>query len=126
MTNLVDSSGWLEYFGDGKNAGFFAPPINNVTKLIVPTICLYEVFKRVLQQASENEALQAVALMRQGHVIDLNAKLALNAAKIGHENKLALADSVIYAIAKEHQATIWTQDDDFEGLAQVKYIAKIK
>lgn len=124
MMNLVDSSGWLEYFGGGKNADFFAVPINNIPLLVVPTICLLEVFKRILQQRSENDALQAVALMRQGCVIELTAKMSLSAAKIGYEKKLALADSVIYAAAKEHQAIIWTQDDDFKGLENVKYVAK--
>lgn len=122
--NLVDSSGWLEYLADGANAEFFAPPIEDVGRLIVPTIGLLEVFKRVLQQRSENEALRAVALMRQGKVIDLDADLALSAAKLGREHRLPLADSIILATARKFGATVWTQDSDFEGLEGVRYAAK--
>ncbi len=122
--NVVDSSGWLEYFADGPNADFFAPPIENSVDLIVPSISLYEVFKRVLQQRSEGDALQAVATMMQGQVIDLDDRLALEAAKISVEKKLPMADSVILATARAHQATVWTQNSDFDGLESVKYIAK--
>lgn len=122
--NLVDSSGWLEYFADGPNAGVFAPAIEKVGELVVPTISLLEVFKRVIQQRDENAALQAVALMRQGSVIDLSPSLALSAAKLGIEHKLPLADSVILATARAFDATVWTQDADFEGLPDVKYVPK--
>ena len=122
--NLVDSSGWLEYFADGPNAGLFAPPIEDTGRLIVPTISLLEVFKRVLQQRDENEALRAVALMRQGEVVDLDGDLALSAAKLGREHRLPLADSVILATARKFGATVWTQDSDFERLEGVRYIAK--
>ncbi|MBI3918453.1 MAG: type II toxin-antitoxin system VapC family toxin [Betaproteobacteria bacterium] len=122
--NLVDSSGWLEYLADGPNAEFFAPPIEDTRSLIVPTISVLEVFKRVLQQRTENEALRAVALMRQGRVVDLDADLALSAAKLGREHGLPLADSVILATARKFDATIWTQDSDFESLKGVRYIAK--
>ena len=122
--NLVDSSGWLEYLADGPNAEFFAPPIEDTGRLIVPTISVLEVFKRVLQQRSENEALQAVALMRQGKVVDLDADLALSAAKLGREHGLPLADSIILATARKFGATVWTQDSDFENLEGVRYIAK--
>ena len=122
--NLVDSSGWLEYLADGPNAEFFAPPIEDTRSLIVPTISVLEVFKRVLQPRTENEALRAVALMRQGKVVDLDADLALSAAKLGREHGLPLADSVILATARKFDATIWTQDSDFENLKGVRYIAK--
>ena len=122
--NLVDSSGWLEYLADSANADFFAPPIEDVGRLVVPTVSLLEVFKRVLQQRSENEALLAVALMRQGQVVDLDADLALSAARLGREHHLPLADSVILATARGFGATLWTQDGDFEGLEAVRYIAK--
>lgn len=122
--NLVDSSGWLEYFADGPNAELFAPPIEDTGRLIVPTISLLEVFKRVLQQRDENEALRAVALMRQGEVVDLDGDLALSAAKLGREHRLPLADSVILATARKFGATVWTQDSDFERLEGVRYIAK--
>jgi predicted nucleic acid-binding protein len=122
--NVVDSSGWLEYFADGPNADFFAPAIEPVTDLVVPTLSLYEVFKRVLQQRGEGDALQAVAIMIQGQVIDLDMDLALSAAKVSTELKLPMADSVMLATARAHDATLWTQDMDFEDIAGVQYIAK--
>jgi len=124
--NLVDSSGWLEYFADGPNADFFSAPIEDVNNLIVPTLCLLEVFRRILQQRGEDSALQAVALMYQGQIIDLDASIALSAAKIGVDLKLPLADSVILATARAQNAVIWTQDSDFKDMDGVKYIAAKK
>jgi len=120
--NIVDSSGWLEYFADGPNAGFFAPAIENLAELIVPTISLYEVFKRVLQQKDESQALKAVALMEQGTVVDLDAALALSAAKLSFDSKLPMADSIMLATARAFNAVLWTQDVDFEGMEGVRYI----
>ncbi|NJC96898.1 MAG: VapC toxin family PIN domain ribonuclease [Anaerolineales bacterium] len=122
--NIVDSSGWLEYFGEGKNAGFFAPPIEKTDQLIVPTICIFEVFKRLSDLVSEDEALQAIGVMSLGQVVDLNRQLALNAAKISREFKLALADSTILATARANNATLWTQDEHFNGLEDVNYTEK--
>jgi predicted nucleic acid-binding protein len=122
--NVVDSSGWLEYFANGTNASFFAPPIEDTKRLIVPALSVFEVFKRVLQQRDENAALQAAALMQQGHVVPLDAQLALAAAKLSVDLKLPLADSVILATARAHQATFWTQDADFASIPSVKYRAK--
>jgi predicted nucleic acid-binding protein len=123
--NLVDSSGWLEYFADGPNADFFAPAIENVAELIVPSISLYEVFKRVLQQRGEGDALQAVAIMMQGEPVDLNDRLALEAARVSVEARLPMADSIILATARAHKATVWTQDSDFEGLEGVEYTKRV-
>lgn len=122
--NVVDSCVWLEYLADGANADFFASAIEDISRLVVPAICLLEVFKRVLQQRGENDALQAVALMRQGEVVDLEAGLAPSAARLGLELKLPLADSVVLATARVRDATLWTQDADFEGLEGVRYIRK--
>jgi predicted nucleic acid-binding protein len=122
--NVVDSSGWLEYFADGPNADFFAQAIEAVTELVVPTLSLYEVFKRVLQQRGEGDALQAVAIMIQGQVIDLDMDLALSAAKVSTELGLPMADSVMLATARAHAATLWTQDADFEQIAGVQYVTK--
>ena len=122
--NVIDSSGWLEYLADGANASFFASAIEDVARLVVPTVSILEVFKRVLQQRSETEALRAIALMKQGEVVDLDADLALTAAKIGLEHRLPLADSVILATARRFDADVWTQDADFRGLPSVKFIAK--
>lgn len=122
--NVVDSSGWLEYFADGPNAAFFAPAIEATRELLVPTLSLYEVFKRVLQQRGEGEALQAVALMQQGQVVELTSALALAAAKASIEHRLPMADSIMVATAQAHGAILWTQDADFERIAGVKYVAK--
>ncbi len=104
--NVVDSSGWLEYFADGPNAEFFAAAIENVEELIVPVITLYEVFKRVHQQRSEGDALQTVAMMEQGQVVELNSALALSAAKISLDLKIPMADSLILATTKAYGATL--------------------
>ena len=122
--NLVDSCGWLEYFADAPHADFYAPAIEDVENLIVPTICILEVFKRTLQQRNEDAALQAIALMHQGLVVDLTSTIALDAAKIGVQLKLPLANSVILATARSHAAVIWTQDEDFKGIKGVRYIEK--
>jgi len=122
--NVVDSSAWLEYLADGPNAGRFATAIEDVEHLVVPSISLLEVFKRVLQQRDETSALQAAAMMQQGQVVDLDTGLALDAAKLGVDLKLPLADSIILATARRHQAELWTQDSDFKGLTGVHYFAK--
>ena len=119
--NVVDSSAWLEYFANGPNAQFFAPAIEKTSELLVPTLTLYEVFKRVLQQRDEDAALQAVATMQQAAVIDLDPTLAVAAARLSVEHRLPLADSVILATARSQDATLWTQDADFESMAGVQY-----
>ena len=122
--NVVDSSGWLEYFADEPNADFFAPAIENVKELVVPAISVYEVFKRVYQQRGENDALKAVAQMLQGRVIELDTPLALRAAKVSIDFGLPMADSIILAAAKAHNATLWTQDEHFKEIEGVRYIEK--
>jgi toxin FitB len=122
--NVVDSSGWLEYFANGKNADFFAAAIEDTTNLIIPTISILEVFKRVLQQRGEGAALEAVAIMHQGKIVELTSQIALSAAKISNEMKLPLADSVMLATARMCNAALWTQDSDFEHIEGIKYIPK--
>ena len=122
--NVVDSSGWLEYLADGPNADFFAPSIQSISSLLVPTLSLYEVFKRILQQRGDSDALQAVALMQQGTLVDLAAPIALSAARISHDEKIPMADSVMLASARAFGATLWSQDSDFENISDVKYTAK--
>lgn len=119
--NLVDSCGWLEYFADGANADFFAAAIESTDELLVPSICILEVFKRVLTQRGEAPALQAAAAMQAGAVVDLDTTTALNAAKLSSDLKLPLADSVILATARAHDAVVWTQDADFKDLPNVQY-----
>jgi predicted nucleic acid-binding protein len=122
--NVIDSSAWLEYFADGPNATYFAPAIQDTRELVVPTITLLEVFKRVYQQRGEGPALQAVALMQQGQVADLDGPLALAAAHVSADQKLPLADSVVLATARRFDAILWTQDADFEGLPNVRFRPK--
>jgi len=122
--NVVDSSGWLEYFADGPNADFFAQALESTESLVVPSLTIFEVFKKMLSVRSESEALLVAATMQQGQVVDLDAALSLDAARLSLENKLPLADSVILATARANQAVLWTQDGDFEGMAGVKYIAR--
>ena len=124
--NIVDSSGWLEYFADGPNARKFMLPLRDPSTLIVPVVTLYEVFKVVLRERGENEALLAVAVMQQGTVVEINAKLALEAAALGVKHSLPLADSLILATARAYSATIWTQDADFRSIPNVKYISARK
>ena len=122
--NIVDSSGWLAYFADEINAKHFMAPLSSPTRLIVPAIPLYEVFKVILRESSENEALQAVVAMQKGQVINLNTSLALAAARLSLEHRFPMADSIILATALEFRATIWTQDADFKDLNKVKYFPK--
>jgi len=118
--HAVDSSGWLEYFADTKRAKLFAPAIEDTDHLIVPVLTVYEVFKKFLRERGESDALQAVSAMRSGHIVDVDASLALEAGRFS----LPLADSLIYATTQRHDATLWTQDEDFEGLAGVRYFPK--
>lgn len=123
--NVVDSSGWLEYFADGANAAFFAPSIEATAELLVPTLALFEVFKRVAQQRGEQAALQAVGLMQQARVIELGASLAVEAARTSLLHGLPMADSVMLATARAYDAVLWTQDRDFDGLDGVRYQARM-
>ncbi len=122
--NVVDSSAWLEYFADGPNAKHFARVVETPGDLLVPSITLLEVFKRVAQQRDESAALQYVAVMRQSAVVELDAELALRAATLGLRHKLPLADSVVYATAQAADAIVWTQGADFEDLPGVKFWRK--
>jgi predicted nucleic acid-binding protein len=119
--NVVDSSGWLEYLAAGPNAPFFAPAVEATAELLVPTLSIYEVFKRVLVQRDESLALQAIALMHQGRLIDLNAALAIDAARLSRSVGLPMADSIMLATARAHGAMLWTQDADFAGIPDVRY-----
>ena len=121
--NVVDSCGWLEYFAAGPNADFFAEPIEQPDELVVPTTSVYEVFKRVLQQRGEGDAVQAVALMQQGIVAALTAAIALDAARTSVALGLPMADAIMLASARTYQAPLWTQDSHFAKIEGVKYVA---
>jgi predicted nucleic acid-binding protein len=123
--NIVDSCGWLEYFADGPNANFFAPIIENTKELLVPSICVLEVFRRAIQQKSLEDALQAATEMQQARVLNFDVSLALSAGKLGIQYKLPLADSIILATAYAYNAIIWTQDADFKNISGVHYHQKI-
>jgi len=124
--NLVDSSAWLECFADTPHADYFAKPIEDIDNLLVPTTCILEVFRTDLRQKDDNSALQVVALMEQGAIVDLDVSIALSAAKLSLEYKLPMADSIILATARAHDAILWTQDADFKGIDGVKFIPKKK
>src|SRR5687767_9314091 len=120
--NLVDSSGWIEYFTESSNASFFATPIEDVEHLLVSTISVLEVFRWILREKGENAALQAAMLMQQGEVAPLDVVTAIRSAKLGVDLKLPLADSLMYATAQTRGALLWTQDSHFEELDAVRYI----
>jgi toxin FitB len=119
--NLVDSCGWLEYFAEGSGASFFAPIIDDPANLLISTICTYEVYKRTVRQGGRKAGLRVVALMRLGRVIDVNEEIALAAAEISHETKLAMADSLLLATARAYDAVFWTQDAHFRGMPGVRF-----
>jgi len=118
--NVVDSSGWLEYFADTERAAFFAPAIEDIANLIVPTICIYEVFKKVFRERGENDAIQIASMMQAGKAVDLDGSLAIEAGRL----PLPLADNIIYTTAMQHEATLWTQDEHFKDLPGVRFLAK--
>ena len=122
--NVVDSSAWLAYFADEPTAEYFARAIEDTGSLVIPVVCLYEVFKVLLRESGEDAAFQAVAAMQQGEVVELDANLALEAAKLGLEEGLAFADSIVLAVARQAGATLWTQDAHFAGKAGVQFRAK--
>ena len=119
--NVVDSSAWLEYFGDGPTASDFASAIEDPDSLVVPTLTLFEVFKRTCQIADEAAALDAVAVMMQGTVVELTASLSLDAARLSLGSRLAMADAIVLATARSHEAVLWTEDAHFEGMDGVEY-----
>ncbi|HPO15630.1 MAG TPA: type II toxin-antitoxin system VapC family toxin [Candidatus Hydrogenedentes bacterium] len=124
--NVVDSCGWLEYFAGGPNADFFAPLLEAKDgTLLMPTLCLYEVFKNILVQFGREEAVEKVAVMRQETVIPLDDSLALDAALLSHELRIPMADSIILATARCYNAVLWTQDIHFQHITGVRYCPKV-
>ncbi len=122
---VIDTSGWIEYFTNGENADFFAHPIlDKSKKIVVPVIVLYEMFKKILSETGEDKALQVVAQLQQYHIEAIDDTLALSAAKISHTHKIPMADSLIYAVARKHDATLWTSDEHFRDMPHVRYIRK--
>lgn len=122
--NVVDSSGWIEYLTKGLNGAFFLPIIRDYKNLLVPAITFYEVYKRVLLNMGEESALLAVGVMSRGQEVELSREIAIEAALLSIEYKLAMADSLILATARTHNATLWTQDAHFKNIEGVRYIEK--
>ena len=118
--NVVDSSGWLEYLTGSSRSRLFSAAIQDTQNLIVPVISVYEVVKRILRESADDDAKTAIQAMTQGRLVDIDLTLVLDAARYG----LPLADSLIYATAQRFEATLWTQDSDFEGLPNVRYFAR--
>ena len=121
--NLVDSSAWIAYFTEEKNAGKFKRAAEDIDQLVVPSISLTEVFKFLCRHLDETHALEAVAHMKMGLIVPLDSRLAIEAAEIGLELRLPLADSIIYATARKYDATLWTQDADFQDLPGVRFFS---
>jgi len=122
--NVVDSSAWLEYFAAIPSGMLFANAIVDPAQVIVSTVNIYEVFKRILQIRTDQDAFYAVAVMLDYRVIEPDTQLSLEAVLLARKHKLAFADSIILATALAFEATLWTQDAHFAGIAGVKYIAK--
>jgi predicted nucleic acid-binding protein len=122
--NIIDSSLWLEYFADTEAGDNISEIIENTDELLVPTITIYEVFKKLLLERNEDDAIFAIAHMRQGKIIELNDELSLLAAKIGKDYKLPMADSIIYATNVMYNCILWTQDKHFINLKSVNYFKK--
>lgn len=119
--NVVDSSGWIEYLAGGANASFFSEPLEDEEPLLVPTLSVFEVYRHMLRHVGRESALEVVAAMRGGILVDIDDRLALEAAELSADTKLALADSIILATARAHDAELWTQDADFDGIEGVRY-----
>ncbi|MEW6087869.1 MAG: type II toxin-antitoxin system VapC family toxin [bacterium] len=125
MNIIIDSSGWLEYFSDGKSADFFAEVILNKTStIIIPVIIIYEIFKKILVEADEDRALQVIAVFKNYQIENIDDSTAIKAARLSYEYKIPMADSFIYAVTLKHKAILWTQDEHFKNLPGVKYIEK--
>ena len=122
--HIVDTSAWLEYFADSPQARHFAAAVEDTEHLLVPAVIVYEVFKKVALAFDENRALQAIGQLKQGRVVNVDEAIAIYAGKLSLEKKLPMADALIYATAVLHDATVYTQDAHFEGLAQVRYFRR--
>ncbi len=122
---VVDSSGWIEVFTNGGQADHFLALMADEATLVVPAICIFEVFQWVLREHGEAQAVQAAAVMQCGQVVDLDSRLALAAAQLSHALQLPMADSIILATARDQQARLHTMDSDFRGLADVEWVESI-
>ena len=122
--NVVDSSGWIEFFKAGANGQIFKPVIEDRHALLVPTIALFEVHKVLSRSLPADLVNRCLDVMRLGRVLDLTDRRAIAASRISAQHKLAMADAAMYSMAQEFGATFWTQDVDYQGLDGVQYCAK--
>ncbi len=125
VLQVVDSSGWIEVLTNGPQAERFLEVFDDEKSLIVPSITIFEVFKWILREHSEAQAIQAIAVMQRGKIVDLDASIAIAAAQISHALHLPMADSIILTTARQHQARLFSMDADFKGLADVELILKV-
>lgn len=125
VLQVVDSSGWIEVLTNGPQAERFLEVLDDEKSLIVPSITIFEVFKWILREHSEAQAIQAIAVMQRGKIVDLDASIAIAAAQISHALHLPMADSIILTTARQHQARLFSMDADFKGLADVELILKV-
>jgi toxin FitB len=121
---VVDSSGWIEVFTDGPQAERFLEALQDETSLVVPSITILEVFKWILREHSEADAIQAIAVMQRGEVVDLDGSIAIAAAQLSHRLRLPMADSIILTTARQKQARLYSMDSDFQGLDDVELVLK--
>ena len=124
--NIADSSCWLEYLMGTEIGATVAPVIENPAELIVPTITLYEVYKKLLAEKSEEYALNVISYMQTGKVIELNSGLSLSAAQISRKHKLPMADSIIYATSLHYSAVLFSCDRHFKDIPGIQYFPKTK
>ena len=125
VLQVVDSSGWIEVLTNGPQADRFLEVLDDEKSLLVPSITVFEVFKWVLREHSEAQAIQAIAVMQRGKIVDLDASIAIAAAQLSHAQRLPMADSIILTTARQHQARLYSMDADFKGLADVELILKV-
>ncbi len=121
---VIDTSGWLEYFTGGPNSNIFSTAIKNNPKIIIPTIILYDLWKKISREKGEDKVIEVVAQLKRFDIISLDESLSISVAKISNEFKIPMADSIIYGTAKKYNATLWAQDPDFKDFENVKYIEK--
>jgi toxin FitB len=119
---VVDSCGWVERFAGSPHGELYAAAIQDPAEILVPAVCLTEVFRLLAREAGEPAALVGVGVMRQARVVALDADLAIGAARVGQALGLPLADSIIYATAQAHGAEMWTHDEHFRGLPGVRFV----
>lgn len=121
---VIDSSGWIEFFTDGPLADDYASRLRKLTAVLTPVIAIYEVYKRLKRELSEDDAVIAISAMQRSQVIPLDQELALSAADLSLEHGLAMADAIVLATARKFRAELVTSDRDFEQIADVTYLRK--